>query len=57
MERHVWANLGWFFCEISFKCPEQLWYVLGHWTNSLGNRFYDLVYSRYERENGIGSVA
>jgi len=53
MERHVWANLGWVFCEVSFRCPEWLWYVLGHWTNTLGNWFYEMAYDRYERENGL----
>jgi len=46
IENYVWSNLGWVFCEISFKCPEWLWRVLGAWANTLGNRFYCLAYDR-----------
>ena len=49
LEEYVWANLGWVFCEISFRCPGWLWSVLGNWTNTLGNWFYDLAFTRIER--------
>lgn len=44
IKEHVWANLGWFFCEIAFRCPEWLWWGVGYWSHSLGNWFYKLAY-------------
>ena len=45
-EEHIWSNLGWVFCEISFRCYGFWWYVLGSWTNSLGSWLYCLAYDR-----------
>lgn len=56
MEKYIWSNLGWVFCEISFRCPERLWHVLGVWTNTLGNWFYDRAYTRTDIPVGGGGT-
>jgi len=48
VENHIWANLGWFFCEIAFKSPDFVWRYLffPSWCHSFGGWFYGLAYDR-----------
>lgn len=52
MENYIWYSLGWVFCEISFKCPEWLWSILGIHASILGNWFYDRAYARTDAKGG-----
>ena len=47
MENYIWSNLGWVFCEISYKCPHWFWAKFGcAWPHTLGTWFYGLAYDR-----------
>ena len=49
MEDYVWANLGYVFCQISFRAYDWQWYLLyPGWCHSLGGWFYGLAYDRYD---------
>lgn len=52
IKEHVWANLGWFFCEIAFRSPDWLWWGVGYWGHSLGSWFYKLAYDNEEKTDG-----
>ncbi len=50
VEYHIWANLGWFFCEISFEyAPTFAWNYLLYpsWCHAIGSRCYEKAFTRW----------